>query len=564
MGCDKIKPPEPPKLDPSKLPAGISLPEGQSPEQFAAQASENSLIPDAISGVENLIDKNVKSISEGLNPEAIGEKIGESIAGIANTVTGLVDEAVAGVTGLADSISNMGKKAKQANSPDAIAGSVKSKLPGAGALAEARKKCEEEAMSKAAKLKADMQAKADSAASSLSAAQKKKMSADPKYKEQVMSEIQANVESETLQQVADEAKQVEKKTRTVQDNMQNEKLTVVPASNTVDYNKMESLIFQMVYYQSRMYQTLDSIALSVAAIVQDDAFAGRLQTPPILDLWKVIYGTINFKVYAKLAKGLKTEWETFEVSYSPANGPDDVWDAFDFGSGSEVTFGSHLQFSRAPTYSSLARPAFFDYDGSRKTGQYMLDEYFKMWSGESWMLQDSVNADGPTQDQIDSGRASGTPGVLGIYDLYVDGIRLAGVTTSQKPQSERTPSDEHVIQVGESVGNNNGWLDVYKTYVAGGSWRDQQYTPTTPEQLKQYVYTKQQDEIFRKYSGSSFFDAEQSEAHVYIGVDNNTGNPQQLYNRNFILKAGVNWSNNTITTMEVDGVDDKTKEVIET
>lgn len=561
MGCDKLKPPEPPQLDASKLPSGLSLPDGQSPEQFAAKASKNSLIPDAISGAENLIDKNVKSISEGLNPQAIGEKIGESLAGITNTVTGMVDEAVAGVSGLVDSIANIGNKTKKINSPEGIAGSVKSKLPGAGAVDAAKKKCEEEYLNKASKLKADMKAKADSAAASLSSSQKKLMASDPEYKEQVMSEIKANVESETLQQVAEDAKKVDKKTRSVQDNMQTEKLTVISAVDGVSVEKISKLLVQMSYYQTKMYQTLRSIAISTTSIIQDEVGAGRFESPPILDMWKIVHGTINFKVYAKLAKDLSKQWEKLTAPTSPVDGPDAEWDAY--GSGEMIAFKSWIQFERPGLYADWARPNFFDPSGARRTGKWMTKEYFELWSGESWMLDDSLNSNGITQDQKNIGQI-GPIGLLSVdtgvlEDLMQEAGRLNNIADDQ-----RTPQQNWTLETG-IVLTQRKWYGVYDYNVTGRGWRDQQYTPTQSEQLKTFVYGTQQQEILKIYGETDFFDMNPEDTStVYIGVDNNVTIPTQLYNKNFLVKANINWSDNTVTSIEAGGVDTDTEQAVNT
>ena len=547
-------------MDASKLPDGISLPGGASPEQFASQASAGSMISDAVKGAENLIDKNVKSVSEGLNPEAIGEKIGEALAGVTNTVTGLVDEAVAGVTGLADSIASMGQKAKSMNTPDGIAGSIKSKLPGTGELDAARKKCEEEYLNKAAKLKADMKSKADAAASQLSAKQKKLMAQDPKYKEQVMSEIKASVESDTLQQVADEAKQVEKKTRSVQDNLHTENLTVVDAVDSVSPEKIISLLNQMSFYHVKMHQTLRSISISTASIIQDEVGAGRFESPPILDMWKIVYNTILFKVYAKLVKDLPKQWDKLGMDSSPVDGPDGTWNAY--GSGEMIPFGSWIQLEWPGIYAPMGRAAIFDSTGKRRSGEFLTKEYFELWSGESWMLDDSLNADGITQDQQDRGQA-GPLGLLSVDTEVLNDLIREAEGLDRIDEGERTPQQNWTVETG-NVLKQRRWYGVYEYNVTGRGWRDQQYTPTQAEQLKTFVYDKQQQEILKVYGDTDFFNMEQQDSSVFVGVDNNASLQVQTYTKNFLVKAEIDWGNNTVVAVEAGGVNKLTEEAINT
>ena len=165
MGCDKLKPPDVPKLDPGQLPSGVNFPSGQDAQQFAAKAGKNATLDNAVKGAGNLIDKNVKSVTNALNPQKIGEAIGSAIGGGANSITGAVKGAVAGVTGLADSISNIGKKPLNKNTPEAMIGSVKAKTGNLSLAAlKQKKKCQEEYLKKAAEKNASMKKKAEAKA----------------------------------------------------------------------------------------------------------------------------------------------------------------------------------------------------------------------------------------------------------------------------------------------------------------------------------------------------------------------------------------------------------------
>ena len=108
------------------------------------------------------------------------------------------------------------------------------------------------------------------------------------------------------------------------------------------------------------------------------------------------------------------------------------------------------------------------------------------------------------------------------------------------------------------------WYGVYEYNVTGRGWRDQQYTPTQAEQLKTFVYDKQQQEILKVYGDTDFFNMEQQDSSVFVGVDNNASLQVQTYTKNFLVKAEIDWGNNTVVAVEAGGVNKLTEEAINT
>ena len=316
----------------------------------------------------------------------------------------------------------------------------------------------------------------------------------------------------------------------------------------------------MSFYHVKMHQTLRSISISTASIIQDEVGAGRFESPPILDMWKIVYNTILFKVYAKLVKDLPKQWDKLGMDSSPVDGPDGTWNAY--GSGEMIPFGSWIQLEWPGIYAPMGRPAIFDSTGARRSDEFLTKEYFELWSGESWMLNDSLNADGITQDQQDRSQA-GPLGLLSVdTEVLNDLIREAeGLTRIN--QGERTPQQDWTIETG-NVLKTRRWYSVYEYVITGRGWRDQQYTPTLAEQLKTFVYDKQQQEILKVYGDTEFFNMEQQDSSVFVGVDNNANLQVQTYTKNFLVKAEIDWGSNTVVAVEAGGVNKLTEEAINT
>jgi hypothetical protein len=180
-----------------------------------------------------------------------------------------------------------------------------------------------------------------------------------------------------------------------------------------------------------------------------------------------------------------------------------------------------MKSTRTEKYGMNARVLTHAHDGVRYRGEKMLEKYFELWDESSWMLKD-LNTDGATQDIIDAGLSGGgSVGLLSIPDIY---------------------------------SNVSDWYTQFNTHITGGTeWRS-----NIQQEMRDYVYQTQQPEILTR------FNIEQDDGKVLLDVTNNTGQPQQQYERNFLIQASVNWSSLSISSLEYIGVDQQTKQVIET
>ena len=126
MGCKSIEAPEMPEVDTSKL-SGVSLPDGVSMGDVKAKV-QNPGFSDKLKGATGLISDNLKSMSKGLTPAAIGDKIKGAITGLAdgikNTVTGAVDS----IKSLAGNLKGFSPGKFKINSPAGAFDSVKGKM----------------------------------------------------------------------------------------------------------------------------------------------------------------------------------------------------------------------------------------------------------------------------------------------------------------------------------------------------------------------------------------------------------------------------------------------------
>lgn len=580
MGCDKIKPPEIPSVDPSKLPVGVSFPGGQDADSFAASASKNSTLSDAVKGAENLIDKNVKSATEALNPEKIGEAIGTAIAGVANTITGLVDSAVAGVNGVADSISKLGQSPLEKNSPEALVSSVKAKTTEAElALLKQKKKCEEEFIKKAAEKNAEIKSKATAKADALSPEVKKAMASDPEEKARQLAKIENEVKEEMHAKLTEEQKEKPVEEKSVQDILHAELIIPVQKSGAekIDPHFTDMLLKQMCFYQLKMHECIRSIQVETTALLTD---AGLIKTSatylPEASIYKIYVSAIKFQVYARLAGGLTDEWRIYygikntytgpgQTTGSPETDltPEDVYPQPDniYVKNSGVTFSQYMRQLRGDVYGPNAKTPAYTTDGKKKSGEDMLKEYFSLWmygAGDgvgTWMHQfggdrwyDEQSAPGkllkgtPPQEYTsgESGSNSGLSdsGLLSVDDSINQFIDYTWYGELEKylfnSQSARNPRFSLVD--GHDLNN------ILSTYIWGpeGAWgRD---GPTV---------LGAQNEIFSSLAKASSDLTSQSpwrgpisstSGEIVISIDNSTGLDDQIYLKQFIISAEISWA----------------------
>jgi hypothetical protein len=513
MGCEKLNTPSDTNIDTSKLPTGVSLPDG-----YASKANSGGAISNALKGAGNLIDQNVKSMSSALNPGAIGNAIGQVIGGIAGTIAGTVEGAISGVTGLADRLGGLGSVNRgNPNSPQSITSSV---TPSGNAKQLSnlmqKKRCDDEYVKEAGKVNNKIKTKAKTKAGNLNNKQKKEIVEDETKAVEQRDVIAAEIAAETQEESAKEAAKEDKKIRTVQENLQSNILeTVCDGTEKCDREILVSLLHQMSFYQTKMYNTLLALQRHTESILIDRLYQGRFINTPVVDLWSIIYQGSNFLTYSKLAKGLISKWDETCAEYKPvADQP--------FGtSSSSSTFSEYMKSTRTEKYGMNARVLTHAHDGVRYRGEKMLEKYFELWDESSWMLKD-LNTDGATQDIIDAGLSGGgSVGLLGIPDIY---------------------------------SNVSDWYTQFNTHITGGTeWRS-----NIQQEMRDYVYQTQQPEILTR------FNIEQDDGKVLLDVTNNTGQPQQQYERNFLIQASVNWSSLSISSLEYIGVDQQTKQVIET
>lgn len=512
MGCDKLTAPSDPSIDTSKLPAGANL-----SNNYASNATGGGGLSDAMKGAGNLIGQNVRSVSKALNPYAIGNAIGQTIGGIAGTIAGTVEGAISGVTGLASRLGNLGNTgAGNPNSPQSIAGGVSPSTNGFNMSNMTQKKrCNDQYVKEAGKVNNKMKAKAETKANNMTPQQKREVVADETKAAEQRDVIAAEVAAETQEEAAKEAAKEDKEKRTVQENIQSDIVeTVCPGTSSCDRELLTTLLYQMSFYQTKMYNTLIALQDHTEAVLTDRLLPGRFNSAPVVDMWSIVYQGANFMAYSKMAKKLIELWDETCSDYKPAADTP-------FGdSASSIKFGPYMESNRTEKYGINARVQTYMHDGTRFRGAKMLEKYFELWDGSSWLLQDP-KASGVAKDLIDAGVAGGGGvGLLSVSDNYT---------------------------------SISDWFSQYSTHISGGS----QHRPNIQQDTEYYVYEVQQPEIVAR------FGLESTPGKVILDITNSTNMPLQHFERNFLIEATVNWSDLTVSAIKYQGTDDKTKQAIE-
>ena len=600
MGCDKLKPPEVPKVDPSKLPTGVSLPGGKSPAEFAAAAGKNATLSNAVKGAENLIDKNIKNATNALNPEKIGEAIGGAIAGVANTITDAVDGAIAGVTGLTDKISKLGKLPPalppEINSPEAIVGSIKPKL---GALdmsaLKQKKKCAEEYLKKAGEKNAAMKEKAEAAAAKLTSAQKKAMEADPKEKERVQADIQNKVAEEMKEELVEEQKTKPPEDKSVQDSLHAEKIAPAKRPGEFDPEFTDMLLQQMSFYQMKLYECIRSVRISTTALV---ANAGNIEIleNPTAEIYSIFVNAVKFQVYARLAGGLTDEWRLYfgiKNTYSESSqgksdspegrlstdlGPEDIYptDGSTYMKKALISFNERMRDLKGGLYGANAKVNTFASDGSRQSGKDVLTQYFELWMyGEHW--RDPINEYLPgswmhhfggdrwysdTNKALYAKKHNLLAGKISTY-------KLGGISHEQSGLT-----DTGILSIDDSVYNlitDFEWYTELEKYLGGDTsaknqrWGDSAHPQygDLDEEMVNYIWGGEawgrmgptvlgaQEEIFESMANGDYTqtandpwkgpNADKKSGDIVIGIDNNAGLDNQIYLPWFPVAANISW-----------------------
>lgn len=508
MGCDKITAPNDVSIDTSKLPGDTNFPNGQSANSFAD--SQSFGLSNALKGAENLIGQNVKSFTNALNPEAIGQSIGTVLGGIAGTITSAINGAFTGVTGLAGRLSGFGSTTSgDPNSADAIRNSVQSSNSGRqlSNLMQSNR-CNDKYVAQAGKVNNNIKTKATTKANQIPNNERRELAASETKSVEKRELMAAEVTAETQEEAVKTAIKQEKETRSVQENIQSDIIDAVCDEDACDRVYLSMLLYQMSFIQTKMHNTLTALKYHTSAIVVDAMFPGRFNISPTVDMWSVVYHGANFEAYARLAKDLKVKWDESCAEYTPAS-------SAKFGTLSDaVTFDYYMQTSRADKYSPNARVSSYHHDGVKLLGPQMLEEYFELWSGSSWMLN-GLTTKGVVQSMIDAGLSGGGGlGLLSVPSLYA----------------------------------SDSWFQTYTSHIGGGS----SHRPNINTELLDYVYNTQQPEVQTRFGLTT------NQSSVIVDVTNDASLPTQLYERNFLMEVSVNWSDLTISSIKYLAEDDNT------
>lgn len=500
MGCDEVKSPEPPKIDTSKLPAGVQFPRGQGEQGFSALSDAKAGISDALKGAENLIKENVQAVGEALNPQALGDKIGQAIGSIAGGIKDTVQSAVDGVNGLASQLSSFGTK-----SAESAKTASQGKLSFAGTAG--KNKCEEEYIQKAARFNTGVKSKANAKANNLSEKEKRQMAEDPEKDKQVKEKIAAEVATETQEEVAQQAKTEDKEKRTTQDNLHSELLAVTPKQEKCDLNYLGYLLTQMSWYQSGLYLQLRRGRTVGESLQLLGEHPERFVDPPVTTITTMIDATVKIKTIAKLIKYLKTLWDENCEEFSPK--PDDFFGVF----GAPPRFDVYMQSIRPNVYGPNARVT--THDTNKWPGDKMLTEYFELWDHSSWMLQE-LSSTGVSKTISDKGLGSGPVGILSVIDYTASSV-------------------------------NTNWYDDVKSALGGSELQSA---------VTEYI-SRTQAEIHDKYN------MEYSQGKYLIGFNNNVPQDVQVYEKNFLIEAQVNFSSYDVNSIKyISDSDELTKKAL--
>jgi hypothetical protein len=604
MGCDKLKPPDVPKLDPSKLPDGVSLPTGQDAQSFAAKAGKNATLSNAVKGAENLIDKNVKSVTNALNPEKIGEAIGGAIAGVANSITSAVDGAIAGVTGLVDSISNIGKKPLDKFSPESMIGSVKAKTGNLSLAAlKQKKKCQEEYLKKAAEKTAAMKKKAEAKAAELTPKEKKAMAADPKEKERIEANMAKEVEEDMKAELIEEQKAKPAEEKSVQDALQAEKIipTKKRASGTFDPHFTDMLLKQMSFYQMKMYECIRTIRTSMTSLVAEAGNLSPLDSIPAA-LYSIFVNATKFQVYARLSGGLTDEWRLYfgiKNSYSESSQgkdsategrlstdltPEDIYPTRDrvYVQQTKTTFEEYMKDLKGDLYSDNAKVQTHATDGKKQPGDVVLDWYFEMWMyGEHGTSPINEDYYGSWMHHFGNDRWYSDNNEKFKADQYelLNGKSATYRVSGKSHEESGLGNNYGLLSIDDSMYNiiprsvGFEWYTEFENFISGTqSALNQRYGDDEgdlDDEMVNYIWGGDawgrigptvlgaQEEIFQKLAHGDYmqtdhapwsgFAGDKTSGDIVIGIDNNTGMDDQIYLPWFPVAANISWGDRGIS-----------------
>ena len=221
----------------------------------------------------------------------------------------------------------------------------------------------------------------------------------------------------------------------------------------------------------------------------------------------MIDATVKIKTIAKLIKYLKTLWDESCEEFSPK--PDDFFGVF----GAPPRFDVYMQSIRPNVYGPNAR--FATHDTNKWAGDKMLTEYFELWDQSSWMLQE-LSSTGVSKTISDKGLGSGPVGILSVIDYTASNV-------------------------------NTNWYDDVKSALGGSELQSA---------VTDYV-SRTQAEIHDKYN------MEYSQGKYLIGFNNNVPQDVQVYEKNFLIEAQVNFSSYDVNSIRyISDSDELTKKAL--
>lgn len=235
MSCNNLKAPTPPSLD--KLPDGINLPKGVSMDSIKSQASGK--VNSAVAGAGDLVSSNLKKLGSALSPEAIADRVGEAINGIANTITDTITGTLNSITSLKDRLKSFDPSSafdKVPGSPGQVSASVKSKLSGVSEFkglqgSISSQKCGNKFVKQASQANKGIKESAAAAIQNTSAKDRAKAVSDPAVADKIKSQANEQVKQDITTQATTTATAPDKESRSAQEETQSEVLQTV---TTVD------------------------------------------------------------------------------------------------------------------------------------------------------------------------------------------------------------------------------------------------------------------------------------------------------------------------------------------
>jgi len=467
-------------------------------------------ISDALKGAGNLITQNLRAAAGALNPMALTSKIQGALTDIADNITGSVTSAIDGVSNLKNLL------------PGADVDDVASQIgedPTTTRLSfmtlSKKRRCDNNYIKEAGKVNNNIKEKSQQQASSLTEKDKRDMSNNSETKQTKTQEIEAQVTTQALQDIEQQTQQEDKEERSVQDEIQSLELeTVQRGFSACDRENLTGLLHQMSFLQTQIYLILNDIKNSMESVITDALFPGRFNRAPVFDMWLMLHHTALFRCYSGMAQGLIQVWKDQCKDNFPEK--DTQFGTHYLAS----TFGEFMQITRSSKYGTTGSVRTYTHDESRWTGDQMLTEYFKLWDGTSWVYND-VNSDGVVPDLIDSSLAGETtkPGTLNITDFFT----------------------------------GSEWFTTFDTYRQAGY----SHRTNIMQDLLDYITNEQQPEILQ------FFGLPTNTDRVVIGVKNDTKQPNQIYDRDFVIEATIDYDNYIIENIIYLGDDTKTKDAVE-